>query len=325
MKKFISLLLILSLIFSFAACGGQDSNDVEISNVEDSINTEKIAKTFEVDSQYCMPFGKEPKVPEIEECTIYDTEKYKIDFKGIEYVDVFGGAVKAKFEFENKTDEEVSFIDLGTDIYIDGWKLFAIDRVGDGDIKPNSKANVSYYYPFFQFKLRHIDHINNIDILNPYILEDSYFEGTEFKREVVCIDPVSLKTNDSEKNSDYVPDGTVIYEDKGVKVILLENCFYSDNIYCYVENNSDKYIAVDNLTQIYDGGTKYRGNFARFETAIPSHTKDIFFIDDFDQEANVGDIVKIKPSIYTYDFEAQERGPQNDYFEEGERYQININ
>jgi len=325
MKNFISLLLMLSLVFCFAACGGQDSNDVEISNVEDSINTEKIAKTFEIDSQYCMPFGKEPKVPKIQEYNIYDTEKYKIDFKGIEYVDVFGGAVKAKFEFENKTDEEVSFIDLGTDIYIDGWKLFAIDRVGDGDIKPNSKANVSYYYPFFQFKLRQINHINNIDIYNPYILEKSYFEGDEFKRQVIYLDPINLKTNDTEKNLDYVPDGTVIYEDKGVKMILLENCFYHDNIYCYVENNSDEYILAKNSNEIYEEGIRYDGASAVFETVLPPHTKDIFFIDDRNKEVHVGDIVKIKPLIYTYDFKTQECGPQNNYFEEGERYQININ
>jgi hypothetical protein len=264
---------------------------------EEYVSPYKNAKIINVKNDY--EFGEKITVfPQISETILYDTDKYKISAKSIEYDEL---DCKINLTFENKTNESVSF--YNEYFFINEWKIGDTYQVGNS-VGPNSSKDFRIDFALYDLKLRHIDVINSISFI--FTIE---FENTEM---------LVLRTDAKDKDKSYIPKGEVVYDKNGVKAILPNNgCMYENGFYIYVENNTDEPMYV--INHLAAPNNEVFSHECRGTILLP-HTKDIYPSRLELYEIKNNDLLEFSVSASKYDLKELEASSEV----EGEYFRLKV-
>ncbi len=263
MKKVITMLIVAIMLVTMCSCGASTNKTSEETTVAETLDgnrTEQNApdtKTLKVKNNYVV--GDEiTDFPQAAEKTLCDTSGYKVVFKGLEYANK---NLIVNLTFENKTGESISF-DRGF-FFVNEWNVESAVWYTRVTVNPFASAEAEFSIPLWELEFRHVKTINKISF--------NFVVGGE-KTELFTIE-----TDAKDKDTSFVPEGEVVYENNGVRAILPESgCIDKANngLCVYIENNSDKPVIVNNsLTPPEDEAYKYNGK----GVILYPHTKDIYF------------------------------------------------
>lgn len=171
---------------------------------------------------------------QIEEQVIVDRNNVKITAKSINYDTVMG--LEIKLLVENNSDENITVDALGLSIN----NIMLTSSMYE-DVASGKKANASIRIDSSDFELAKITEIKDIeftiDVFNSDTWDDIFTE-----------EDIKLKTNISNYTQTYNTEGSLVYDEKDIKIYVLNlndsKSFRRSDVYIYIENNSDENITI---------------------------------------------------------------------------------
>lgn len=231
-KNLIAGVLAIALCVSCTGCTVEDSSDGgkknEIVSVDDGTDNA----------------DKGAALPTISEQVLWEVDGLKVTATGIEDDDFWGTQIKLLVE--NNGDKDVS---LSTDAVIINDYMF--NDLTSIDVTAGNKANENITLFSSELEKYGIENIGKIELYLHTFDPETY----ETLKSSECI---TIKTSnfDNMDTSSSVSDGTVLYEEAGVKVVgkyVDEDDFWGQAVLLYIENNSDKNVTVQAEDTSIDG------------------------------------------------------------------------
>ena len=219
---------LITTILCFTACGKNENSDIPDPTPDTNQSSSFEEKTsYDIDlSKQHTSADKMTAAPNIKYETIYSNDKYEIATKNIS---CGNQKITISMEFKNKTNEEIKYASVAW-LSVNDW-MIPYPEGYISNVAPNSTATLDVGIFLSEMAFRKITEANKISIV--FNIDD---ERTEI---------ITIETDAINQNNDYAPEGEIIYEKNGVKFILPKDENASgNNIFVYVENNSDKAIYI---------------------------------------------------------------------------------
>lgn len=222
MKKTLSVLLVLLLVLSLTACGGNDEIEIESPN----------GASNNGDSGNNTP---KPQKAEISETVLYDGNGVKITAKGLD-MDGFMGP-ELKLTIENNSGKSLTIQDRDTSV-----NGYMVDSGMSVDVANGKVANDSVTFMNTSLELCGIHSFATIEL--SFTAFDSESWDDYFTTE-----PITLNTSIAESYTDTADhSGQVAYEADGIKIVIKgltdDASILGESIVVYAENNSGANITV---------------------------------------------------------------------------------
>lgn len=245
MKKFMSFLLSALLVLSLAACesnGGAGSNDSE-SSVSSTASSEAESSAAATEEATATPEPtEEPSAqPTLEETVLLDEGGIKVTATGLTDYGL-GGAPDLKLHVENNTDGDI-MIQTSEYAAVNGCMVRGIASI---QASAGDSADDTVMFLDDEFEAAGIETVSDIKLAVRAIDADW--------NEICASDFVTVKTSAYGTVETPAVDGDVLYDEGGVKVILLGteeeedfDFYFPTYVKLYIENNSEQDITVKTL------------------------------------------------------------------------------
>lgn len=244
MKKFTSFLLSALLVLSLAACGGNGgarSTASESSVSTASSEAESSAAATEEATATPEPTEEPSAQPTLEETVLLDEGGIKVTATGL-YFSSVGGAPDLEVHVENNTDGDI-VISSGEYIAVNGCMVRGIASI---QTSAGDSADDTVMFLDDEFEKAGIETVSDIRLAVRAIDADW--------NEICASDFVTVKTSAYGTVETPAVDGDVLYDEGGVKVILLGteeeedfDFYFPTYVKLYIENNSEQDITVKTL------------------------------------------------------------------------------
>lgn len=245
MKKFMSFLLSALLVLSLAACesnGGARNNDSE-SSVSSTASSETKSSAAATEEATATPEPtEEPSAqPTLEETVLLDEGGIKVTATGLTDYGL-GGAPDLKLHVENNTDGDIT-IQTSEYAAVNGCMIREIASI---QASAGDSADDIVMFLDDEFEKAGIETVSDIK-LAVRAIDDNW-------NEICTSDFVTVKTSAYGTAETPAVDGDVLYDEGGVKVILLGteeeedfDFYFPTYVKLYIENNSEQDITVKTL------------------------------------------------------------------------------
>lgn len=245
MKKFMSFLLSALLVLSLAACGsngGARNNDFEssVSSTASSEAEPSAAATEEVTATP-EPIEEPSAQPTLEETVLLDEGGIKVTATGLTDYGL-GGAPDLKLHVENNTNGDIT-IQTSEYAAVNGCMIRGIASI---QASAGDSADDIVMFLDDEFEEAGIETVSDIKLAVRAIDADW--------NEICASDFVTVKTSAYGAVETPAVDGDVLYDEGGVKVILLGteeeedfDFYFPTYVKLYIENNSEQDITVKTL------------------------------------------------------------------------------
>lgn len=241
MKEFASFLLSALLVLSLAACesnGGARSNDSE-SSVSSTASPEAESSAAATEEATATP---EPSAqPTLEETVLLDEGGIKVTATGLTDYGL-GGAPDLKLHVENDTNGDIT-IQTSEYAAVNGCMIRGIASI---QASAGDSADDIVMFLDDEFEEAGIETVSDIK-LAVRAIDDNW-------NEICTSDFVTVKTSAYGTAETPAVDGDVLYDEGGVKVILLGteeeedfDFYFPTYVKLYIENNSEQDITVKTL------------------------------------------------------------------------------
>lgn len=245
MKKFMSFLLSALLVLSLAACesnGGARSNDSESSaGSTASSEAESSAAATEEATATPEPIEEPSAQPTLEETVLLDEGGIKVTATGLTDYGL-GGAPDLKLHVENNTNGDIT-IQTSEYAAVNGCMIRGIASI---QASAGDSADDIVMFLDDEFEEAGIETVSDIKLAVRAIDADW--------NEICASDFVTVKTSAYGTAETPAVDGDVLYDEGGVKVILLGteeeedfDFYFPTYVKLYIENNSEQDITVKTL------------------------------------------------------------------------------
>ena len=280
MKRILSLLLALILVFGLFGCSG--SAEQETAATKD-VNISSDFSTVQTDS---------PKTPtaQIQEVVVYDDGLFKLTAKEIDYSD--SREVQVKFLAENNSDKTVAFV--GNDFTINGITLYCNFYI---DIAAGKKANGSLDLDLEDLEYVGIEEIATITAQDVFIYDKD-------ASETVAHLSFSLDTSIADSHIQKIDDsGDLLYEQSGIRVLyrgIETNWMGEPVLSVFVENTSDVSCSIMVEDVSVNGFMVYANMSAPAYPGTVTYS-DIDFSGSDLEENEISEIEEVSFKLWAYD------------------------
>ena len=245
MKKFMSFLLSALLVLSLAACesnGGARNNDSESSvSSTASSETESSAAATEEATATPEPIEEPSAQPTLEETVLLDEGGIKVTATDLTDYGL-GGVPDLKLHVENNTDGDIT-IQTSEYAAVNGCMIREIASI---QASAGDSADDTVMFLDDEFEKAGIETVSDIKLAVRAIDADW--------NEICASDYVTIKTSAYGTVENPAVDGDVLYDEGGVKVVLLGteeeedfDFYFPTYVKLYIENNSEQDITVKTL------------------------------------------------------------------------------
>lgn len=245
MKKFMSFLLSALLVLSLAACGSNDGTRSTASESSAgstaSSETKSSAAATEEATATPEPTEEPSAQPTLEETVLLDEGGIKVTATGLTDYGL-GGAPDLKLHVENNTDGDIT-IQTSEYAAVNGCMIREIASI---QASAGDSADDIVMFLDDEFEKAGIETVSDIK-LAVRAIDDNW-------NEICTSDFVTVKTSAYGTAETPAVDGDVLYDEGGVKVILLGteeeedfDFYFPTYVKLYIENNSEQDITVKTL------------------------------------------------------------------------------
>ena len=286
MKKIISVVLVLIMIFSLVACVDSTKETLKKASVGDKEDTSD--KTS--NPNHNANNDAAPQQSTLEENVLVDEQGVKITVKSLEYDNIFGPSVKVAIE--NNSGKNLTF--SVNDASVNGYMNNAFFYV---DVANGKKANDSITISEGDLELCDIETIADIAFSFHIIESDTYdtFLDTEiFKLETSAAENYEYTFDDS---------GELVYNENGIKIVikgLAEDTILGQSLVVYMENNNNKDITVSTQDVSVNGYMLTAMLYASM-TAGNHYVGNLQFFTSELEENDISEIENVELSFHAYD------------------------
>ena len=298
MKKFMSFLLSALLVLSLAACesnGGARNNDFE-SSVSSTASSETKSSAAATEEATATPEPtEEPSAqPTLEETVLLDEGGIKVTATGLTDYGL-GGAPDLKLHVENNTDGDIT-IQTSEYAAVNGCMIREIASI---QASAGDSADDIVMFLDDEFEKAGIETVSDIK-LAVRAIDDNW-------NEICTSDFVTVKTSAYGTAETPAVDGDVLYNEGGVKVILLGteeeedfDFYFPTYVKLYIENNSENNITVDPLDLNVNGQLTQGGISFGMSDSIPAGKRAVTEL-HFDADAcKTNGITELKDVSFTF-------------------------
>lgn len=245
MKKFMSFLLSALLVLSLAACGSNDGTRSTASESSAgstaSSEAESSAAATEEATATPEPIEEPSAQPTLEETVLLDEGGIKVTATGLTDYGL-GGAPDLKLHVENNTNGDIT-IQTSEYAAVNGCMIRGIASI---QASAGDSADDIVMFLDDEFEEAGIETVSDIKLAVRAIDADW--------NEICASDFVTVKTSAYGAVETPAVDGDVLYDEGGVKVILLGteeeedfDFYFPTYVKLYIENNSEQDITVKTL------------------------------------------------------------------------------
>lgn len=245
MKKFMSFLLSALLVLSLAACGSNDGTRSTASESSAgstaSSETESSAAATEEATATPEPIEEPSAQPTLEETVLLDEGGIKVTATDLTDYGL-GGAPDLKLHVENNTNGDIT-IQTSEYAAVNGCMIRGIASI---QASAGDSADDIVMFLDDEFEEAGIETVSDIK-LAVRAIDDNW-------NEICTSDFVTVKTSAYGTAETPAVDGDVLYDEGGVKVILLGteeeedfDFYFPTYVKLYIENNSEQDITVKTL------------------------------------------------------------------------------
>lgn len=241
MKKFISFLLSALLVLSLAACGsnGGSRSTASESSAGSTASSEAESSAAATEEATATP---EPSAqPTLEETVLLDEGGIKVTATGLTDYGL-GGAPDLELHVENNTDGDI-MVQTNEYAAVNGCMVRGIASI---QASAGDSADDTVMFLDDEFEAAGIETVSDIKLAVRAIDADW--------NEICASDFVTVKTSAYGTVETPAVDGDVLYDEDGVKVILLGteeeedfDFYFPTYVKLYIENNSEQDITVKTL------------------------------------------------------------------------------
>lgn len=284
MKRLLAIVLSLAVALCFTACSiGHGEYDALPNDNETSDDKNDGAST---------DTSKDSKEEvSISETVLLDEKGVKITAKAIEEGWL---GTELKLLIENNSGKNLTVQTDDSSV-----NNFMIDTIFSCSLADGKKANESITLMSSSLEKANITDIADIEfIIN--IFDTDSFEN------YLKSEPITIKTSIAEGfDYTYVPEGTTVYEDNGIKIVVLgldDDALLGTNIDLYIENNTDKTYTVQTRDSSVNGFMVdfiYSSTVAAGKRAIDN----ISILSTYLEENEIETIEEIELSFSIFDFD----------------------
>lgn len=225
MKKVISCVLVLMLLMSLTAC----VELVEVEQPNANQNGETNVGVQELEKQESAQAEAT-----IEELVLLDEKDVKIIAKKLSYDSLFGPEIKVLIE--NNSTQNLTIQTRGSSV-----NGYMVETMFSPDVAAGKKANESITLLAENLEACGIDTIADIEFSFHIFKTDNWDTYLDS-------DPVVLKTSAAEGYTyTYNQEGTMVYDDKNVKIVFKElggDSILGPELVMYIHNAGDKSVTV---------------------------------------------------------------------------------
>lgn len=299
MKKIITILLLVAMLMSAAACGG--SKPAITPSQPDATDTPAATETPSEPDPTERPTPEPTEEPAdsgdavIEEAVIFDQDGIVITAKGLEFSDSYYAA-SIKLFIENNTESNVTVSVNG--IAVNGIMVpaYLYAKVASGKM---SNETIDFYED--DLENVGIEQFQYIDLVFDVSDSDSYADITV--SDVLTI-PV-LGTEDYVQ--EYYDQGDVLFDQDGVKLVaqtlyMLDDDYYGAELHFYIENNTGEEIVISardiSVNGLMIDGYFYPGLLSNTVSYVPM----TFYAEDLTAN-DIDDITEIECYFNVYSAE----------------------
>lgn len=279
MKKFIAILTVLTVVFSFAGCVSSQPTQEgkEPASVQEAETTVTVASDKKVS---------------VAESVVFDSKGIKITVKGIDTESMWG--VDLKLLIENNGTQDVTV--QARNLSVNG---IMADYSFSCDVAAGKKANDEISIGSSSLEVAGIDVIKEIEF-------GFHIMDTESWDTVVDSDIIKIETDaDSSYVQTYDDSGFVAVDENGIKLVVKkldsEDSFWGADIYVYAENNTDKNVTVQ-VRDVSINGFMVDPSFSCDISAGKKAFDSISFMDSDLEDNGIADITDVE--LYFHVFEA---------------------
>lgn len=245
MKRFLAIVLVLTIVLSLAACG-TDSRVKEPASVS-SENSQNAEKETPADNGSHAEAEEKPDPTEeeptattnleatVEETVILDESNVKVTVKGLS-MDGWSGP-SLKLLIENNSDKALTFQTRNSSV-----NGYMVETIMSENVAAGKKSNTDLTFSSSELELAGITEIADMEFSLHVFDSDSwddYLDSAQISVKTSLADSFDYQFDDS---------GEVVYNANGIKLVvkgLLEGDSYlGPEIVMYIENNSDQNFTV---------------------------------------------------------------------------------
>lgn len=226
MKKFLSVLLVVLISISLAACGGSRDTGDQGTPTGSSTQSEPAGASA----------SKTGKKVSIEEKVIFDQNDFKVTATSLDPTgSIFGPTLDVLVE--NNSSKSVTV--QARNSAVNG---VMIDTMFSCDVAPGKKANDGITFSSSELKRAGIETIKEIQFQLHFFDADSW-------NTIVDSDPIVITTNaDPSFVQEYDDDGVLLLDKQGFKIVAqaldMSGSIFGAGLLVYIENNSEKDVTI---------------------------------------------------------------------------------
>jgi len=306
MKKYLVIMLALSLMVSLVACGIpagseiKEPSDVKIDNKTEDMQQDEQEEDPEIslddmiDDIFQDEQAEEPNVGEatISETVLVDEAGVKITAKSFQPDELFGP--KIALLIENDSGKDLTF--QCRNASVNGYMVGTMMSV---DVVNGKKANDSLTFVEADLEACGIDAIADME------LSFHVFDTTDWET-YLDTEPIQIKTSIADTfEYTYDDSGDLAYEGNDVKIVvkgLSEDDIFGPRIVVYIENNGDKDITVQ-TRDVSINGFMVEPLFSCDVAAGKRAVNAITFMETDLEENGITAIENVEMSFHVFDFD----------------------
>lgn len=226
MKKFLSVLLVVLISTSLAACGGSPDTGDQGTPTGSSTQSEPAGASA----------SKTGKKVSIEEKVIFEQNDFKVTATSLDPTgSIFGPTLDVLIE--NNSSKSVMV--QARNSAVNG---VMIDTMFSCDVAPGKKANDEITFSSSELKRAGIETIKEIQFQLQFFDADSW-------NTIVDSDPIVITTNaDPSFVQEYDDDGVLLLDKQGFKIVAqgldMSGSIFGAELLVYIENNSDNDVTI---------------------------------------------------------------------------------
>lgn len=241
MKKFMSFLLSALLVLSLAACGSSGSTQSTASESSSGSTASSEAESSAAATEEATATPEPSAQPTLEETVLLDEGGIKVTATGLTDYGL-GGAPDLELHVENNTDGDI-MVQTSEYAAVNGCMVRGIASI---QTSAGDSADDTVMFPDDEFEAAGIETVSDIRLAVRAIDADW--------NEICASDFVTVKTSAYGTVETPAVDGDVLYDEGGVKVVLLGteededfDFYFPTYVKLYIENNSEQDITVKTL------------------------------------------------------------------------------
>ena len=248
MKKLLPILLIITVVFMFSACGGSDESSAPQNTDQNTEQAEEAADSGEAEEASSdSEAASEPveEVPEFEEITVVDNDECTIKITGLD-PDGFWGYTLDTY-LENKSEDKTYMFSV-ISASVNGVES---DPFFATEVAAGKKKNDSISFLDDSLKNNGVGDITDLEMTFKVYNSDDWSDD-DAARETVQVYPLGEDKATKFKREDLDSD-TVLVDNDNIKVVVTgyeDDSIWGYSVNLYLENKTDEELmyAVDDVS-----------------------------------------------------------------------------